>query len=278
LILSANKNLTPLQVIGILKKFASNSASPNNQMGWGIIDVSLAVDSARKLDNTAPVILHTQPFTSTVNTGVITMKTKITDNGIIRLWNNEAPLMYYRKSTNGGGTWTSYTPVLNSYHNGVDSFFFSIPGSALGTTVQYYFAAQDIALPTPKMSTLPAGGTGVNPPGSTAPPTRFQFTVGTIGIEPISSEIPNVFKLYNNYPNPFNPSTNIGFDLPRSGITKLVVYDIAGREAALLVNNEELQAGKYEVLFDGANLSSGVYFYRIISGSFIDVKKMILIK
>lgn len=277
-VLSANKTLTNMQVIGIMKKFASNSASPNNQMGWGIIDAQLSVDSARRLDNTAPVILHTQPFTSTLNTGVITMKSKITDNGIIRLWNNEAPMLYYRKSTNGGGTWTNYTAVLNSYYNGTDSFFFSIPGSALGTTVQYYIAAQDIALPTPKISTLPAGGAGINPPGQTAPPTRLQFYVGTVGIEPVSNEIPNVFKLHNNYPNPFNPSTNISFDLPKQGVTKLVVYDIAGREAAVLVNNEELKAGKYEVTFDGANLSSGVYFYRIISGSFIDVKKMILIK
>jgi len=277
-VLSANKTLTNMQVMGIMKKFASNSASPNNLMGWGIIDALLSVDSARKLDNTPPVILHTQPFLTTLNTGVITMKSKITDNGIIRLWTNEAPMLYYRKSSNGGINWTNYSAVLNSYYNGVDSFFFDIPGSALGTTVQYYLAAQDIALPTPKMSTLPTGGAGTYPPGQTAPPTRFQFLVGILGIEPVSGEIPNVFKLYNNYPNPFNPSTKISFDLPKLGITKLVVYDITGREDAVLVNNEELRAGKYEVTFDGANLSSGVYFYRITSGDYSDVKKMILIK
>jgi hypothetical protein len=93
LMLSANKDLTPLQVTGILKKFASNTNSPNNQMGWGIIDASLSVDSARKLDNTAPVILHTQPFTSTNLNSAFTMKAKITDNGIIRNWTNEAPLL-----------------------------------------------------------------------------------------------------------------------------------------------------------------------------------------
>jgi serine protease AprX len=277
-VLSANKTLTNMQVMGILKKFASNSASPNNLMGWGIIDASLSVDSARKLDNTPPVILHTQPFTSTLSNGIITMKSKITDNGIIRLWTNEAPMLYYRSSTNGGGTWSTYTGVLNSYYNGKDSFFFNIAGFANGTDVQYYFAAQDIALPTPKMSTLPAGGAGVFPPGQTPPPTRFQYHIGPVGITPISSEIPKVFKLYNNYPNPFNPSTKISFDLPKQAISKLVVYDITGREAAVLVNNEELRAGKYEVTFDGTNLASGVYFYRIISGDFADVKKMILIK
>ena len=129
LVLSANRDLTPLQVIGILKKFASNTNSPNNQMGWGIIDASLSVDSARKLDNTAPVILHTQPFTSTSITGVITVKSRITDNGIIRKWTNEAPLLYYRKSTNGGVNWTAFTAVNYSAVN-LDTFSFPIPGSA----------------------------------------------------------------------------------------------------------------------------------------------------
>src|SRR5205814_4353354 len=74
LILSANKNLTPLQVIGILRKFASMSNTPGNTYGWGIINAALSVDSARKLDNVAPVIQHTQPFTATAITGIITMK------------------------------------------------------------------------------------------------------------------------------------------------------------------------------------------------------------
>ncbi|MGA2668184.1 MAG: S8 family serine peptidase, partial [Ignavibacteria bacterium] len=81
LILSANKSLTPLQVRGILRKFASNTNSPNNTYGWGIINAAQSVDSARKLDNQPPVIQHTPPFTTTSNNGVITMKSKITDNG-----------------------------------------------------------------------------------------------------------------------------------------------------------------------------------------------------
>ncbi len=212
LVLSANKSLTPLQVIGILRKFASNSGSPNNTIGWGIIDASLAVDSARKLDNAPPVILHTQPFTSTNLNTAFTMKAKITDNGIIRNWTNEAPLLYYRKSTDNGSTWSAYSSVQYSALN-LDTFSFVIPGSTNGTVVQYYFAAQDIALPTAKMSTLPAGGSGINPPGTTAPPTRFQYTVGIVGIQPVSNEIPKVFKLFTNYPNPFNPVTKIKFDI-----------------------------------------------------------------
>ena len=276
LVLSANKNLTPLQVMGILKKFASNSSSPNNNIGWGIIDASLSVDSARKLDNTAPVILHTQPFTSTSLNTAFTMKAKITDNGIIRNWTNEAPLLYYRKSTNGGTTWSAYSSVNYTTMN-LDTFSFVIPGSSAGTTVQYYFAAQDIALPTAKMSTLPAGGSGINPPGTTAPGTAFQFTVGIVGIEPVSGEIPSVFKLFSNYPNPFNPITKIKFDIAKNTNAKLLVYDVLGRVVETLVNGE-LKAGRYEVDFDGYSLSSGVYFYKLVTNDYVDTKKMLMIK
>jgi hypothetical protein len=276
LVLSANKNLTPLQVMGILKKFASNSSSPNNNMGWGIIDASLSVDSARKLDNWTPVILHTQLFTTTLLNTAITMKAKITDNGIIRNWTNEAPLLYYRKSTNGGTTWSAFSSVNYTAVN-LDTFSFVIPGSSIGTTVQYYFAAQDIALPTPKMVTLPDGGSGVTPPGSTAPPTRFQYIVAMVGIEPVSNEIPNVFKLHTNYPNPFNPITKIKFDIAKNTNAKLLVYDVLGRVVETLVNGD-LKAGRYEVDFDGYALSSGVYFYKLVTSDFVDTKKMLMIK
>ncbi len=276
LILSVNKSLTPLQVRGILRKFASMSNTPGNTYGWGIINAALSVDSARKLDNAPPTILHTQPFTTTQNTGVITMKARIFDNGIIRLWQNQAPLLYYRTSTNGGGTWSATTP-LNYNAISADTFFFPIPGNPVNTTVQYYFAAQDIALPNPLLTTLPAGGSGINPPGTTAPSTRFQYFIGVNGITPVSSEIPNVFKLYNNYPNPFNPSTKIKFDIPSNQSVKLRVYDLLGREVTTLVN-ESLKPGKYEISFDAAKYSSGVYFYKLEANDFTDIKKMILIK
>ena len=274
LILSANKSLTPMQVLGILKHFGSRSTNPDNLYGWGIIDAKQSVDSARKLDNILPTIQHTQPFTMTLNTGVITMGAKITDNGIIRSWVNEAPLLYYRK--NSGSGWSSYTSV-NVYNNVLDSFYFQIPGSSLGTQVEYYFAAQDIALPTPKMSTLPSGGSGINPPGTTSPPSGFLFSVGTTSGITSNGEIPSEFKLYNNYPNPFNPSTRIKFDIPKSTLIKLTVFDITGKEIKTLINNN-LNAGTYEIEFKAVNLSSGFYFYRIENVDFIDTKKMLLLK
>jgi len=98
-----------------------------------------------------------------------------------------------------------------------------------------------------------------------------------LGINYISNELPVKFELYQNYPNPFNPNTKIRFDLPKSGDVKLTVFDVLGREVTVLAN-EKLSPGKYEADFDGTNYPSGVYYYRITSGDFIDVKKMILIK
>lgn len=92
-----------------------------------------------------------------------------------------------------------------------------------------------------------------------------------------ASQLPTVYKLENNYPNPFNPSTTISFDIPKTSMTKLIVYDILGREVKRLVN-QIMTPGNYKVQFDGTNLASGVYFFRLEAGSFVDVKKMLLIK
>jgi hypothetical protein len=88
---------------------------------------------------------------------------------------------------------------------------------------------------------------------------------------------PERFLLSQNYPNPFNPSTTIRYRIPETGLVTLKVYDILGREVATLVN-EEKPVGNYEVEFDGSNLSSGVYFYQLKAGSFIQTRKMICIK
>jgi len=85
------------------------------------------------------------------------------------------------------------------------------------------------------------------------------------------------YHLYNNYPNPFNPSTKIKFEIPDPGFVSLKVYDVLGNEITTLVN-EEKSAGKYEVEFDGKGLSSGMYFYTLKAGNYSETKKMILIK
>jgi len=85
------------------------------------------------------------------------------------------------------------------------------------------------------------------------------------------------FKLYQNYPNPFNPTTTIEYELQEYGFVNLRVYDLLGNEIAVLVN-EEKYPGRYSIKFFGSNLSSGVYFYKLIIGGNTQVRKMILLR
>jgi len=91
------------------------------------------------------------------------------------------------------------------------------------------------------------------------------------------SVLPNEFKLSQNYPNPFNPSTSIKFGIPENSRVHVDVYSIMGEQVVTLMD-EEKQTGYYELEFDASSLSSGIYFYRIQAGSFVQTKKMILIK
>ncbi|MCL5028587.1 MAG: T9SS type A sorting domain-containing protein [Bacteroidetes bacterium] len=97
------------------------------------------------------------------------------------------------------------------------------------------------------------------------------------GVREIDNNIPKEFFLYQNYPNPFNPSTKIRFEIPKTSFVKLIVYDILGREIAVLIN-KEMKPGSYETIFNARGIASGVYFYRIETGSFSQTKKFVLLK
>jgi len=105
----------------------------------------------------------------------------------------------------------------------------------------------------------------------------FILNVNAVGINNISS-IATSYSLSQNFPNPFNPSTNILFSIPSAQVVSLKVYDILGNEVSNLVNNEKLTAGEYKVDFNGASLSSGIYYYSLKTENFADTKKMILVK
>ena len=98
-----------------------------------------------------------------------------------------------------------------------------------------------------------------------------------LGITTEKPTIPNYFNISQNYPNPFNPTTVINYSVPRSNMVTIRVYDILGNETATLVN-EEKPAGSYSINFNASRLSSGVYFYRMQAGSFVETKKLILMK
>lgn len=97
------------------------------------------------------------------------------------------------------------------------------------------------------------------------------------GISQIGEEIPSGYSLGQNYPNPFNPATTISFSIPKADYVKLAVFDITGRQVAELVN-QNLPAGSYRYDFESNNLTSGLYFYKLITGSYSETRKMVLVK
>lgn len=127
------------------------------------------------------------------------------------------------------------------------------------------FTDDSITLSENAIITLPAWGYKV-------------YEIGS-GITDVDDEknIPDKYKLLQNYPNPFNPSTKIQFTIPESGNVNLAVYNLLGEKVSEVLN-QEMNPGKFEITFDGSNLSSGIYFYEIKTNGYRDVKKMNLIK
>jgi len=156
--------------------------------------------------------------------------------------------------TRSGGVWTQLGSKL-------------VGTGAVGTEV-----LQGFAVSISSEGTVAEGGDGDNSAGAV-----WVFHDPTIGIKNISQTIPSTYSLSQNYPNPFNPSTNIGFRIVHFGLVTLRIYDLLGREVATLIN-EAISPGTYEYEWNATNLSSGVYFYRITTGYFTDVKKMTLLK
>lgn len=154
------------------------------------------------------------------------------------------------------GVYTAYSPAIRPDNNANNAFF--------SESTQGYWRL--------KINDDASGDTG------RVYAWGIQFNNNTlVGAEQVSNIVPEKYELSQNYPNPFNPVTNIKFQVPQSGAVKLIVFDILGKEVATLVN-EVKQAGVYTVDFNGANLSSGAYFYRLETQSFTDTKKMLLVK
>ncbi len=146
-------------------------------------------------------------------------------------------------STNSGTSWTAInTGLTNTYVNALAVFHANL------------FA-------------------GTNGSGAWRRPLSQMIT----SVERFSTNSPTHFSLDQNYPNPFNPTTAISYQLSANSFVSLKVYDILGREVTTLVN-EKQSAGSYQVTFDASRLASGVYFYRLTAGSFVSVKKLVLLK
>lgn len=106
---------------------------------------------------------------------------------------------------------------------------------------------------------------------------RFKDTLIVSSVNSFGTEIPKSYSLEQNYPNPFNPSTNIHFSIPEEGFVSLKLFNILGQKIVTLVN-EVKRAGKYEITFDASQLTSGIYFYSLNAGNYIQTKKLILLR
>jgi predicted GH43/DUF377 family glycosyl hydrolase len=166
-------------------------------------------------------------------------------------------------SNDSGITWTKYAsnPVLGPSQNQWDGSYVDAAAVLLrGDTLHMWYTGGLI----PTLTNLWRIGHATSP-----------FV--PVGIAERGVEVPHDFTLTQNYPNPFNPSTTIRYSLPSSANVKLAVYDLLGREIATLVN-EEQSAGWKEVEWNAGGVSSGIYFYKLQAGNFVETKKMLIVK
>jgi subtilisin-like proprotein convertase family protein len=422
LLLSANPNLKRHEVEAFIYLTAEKVGAYNydslrlygmwnEEMGYGSINSRLAMNMMLTgIDKVPPVIYHDNSLLSDSITGVRTTRAIIRDNRKLATGSN-APRCYYRVN-NGSFSFVNASQIVG------DTFKFNIPGQVGGSFVQYYFAAQD-TMAAPNISTLPVGGSGINPPGTTPPTSFFSYRVGlfmigistktpkicnnnstiydtisftapsnwlvtdvnvtlnvshrtdsdvdvylyhssqqselttdngssgdsywntifddsastliTSGTAPFTGRfrpetpltafnnssvnglwilrmdddatgdfgtldsweiavsylriqgtepqtiIPTRYELYQNYPNPFNPITKIQFGVPKQSNVKILLYDVLGREVAV-ITDKTMQPGVHIIDFNTGNLSSGVYFYKMVSGDFTSIKKLVILK
>jgi photosystem II stability/assembly factor-like uncharacterized protein len=188
------------------------------------------------------------------------------------------------KTTDGGDTWTLINSIDNigagwdmSFVNANTGYVCTGNGKVLKTTnAGMNWGYQNTPL-TENLYAMdfPSANTGYI---STWSGKVLKTTNGGLTFAgKLNNESPSEFKLEQNYPNPFNPSTMIGFSIPFKSLTTLKIYDVTGREVALLIN-EILEPGNYSVPFLAENLSTGIYLYRLYSEKAVITKKMILQK
>lgn len=243
LLKSAFPHLTNVQIRQILLESGDNAASPNNERGYGLISAKRAI---------------TYPNLSFVQGQPVINKIFLAGGGI-----NENSVKIYIRET--GGTFQQATMVKKS--NLV--FSYDVLPFFAGKKLEFYFEYQNNS------------GSAFREPVI----NNYRFTYGGQVIDNVLTDlkedekIPSSFSLEQNYPNPFNPETNITFTINKPEFVTLKVFDLLGREVTTLVN-EFKQPGIYTSQFSIGNseLSSGVYFYTLKAGDFVQSKKMLVLK
>jgi hypothetical protein len=176
----------------------------------------------------------------------------------------------------------NYTGTLNVVVNGIPSAF----GDSVDVKVEYVeWSNKDVPVSGPTTVSLtrykPSNGTTTVLVSVTSPVYGYRVYITPVG-DPVAvkdsyATSPREFELYQNYPNPFNPETVISYQVANTSNVSLTVYNVLGQEERTLFEGIR-QPGKYEVTFNGGDLASGIYFYRLHGGSFIETKKLVLMK
>ncbi len=167
--------------------------------------------------------------------------------------------------------WTTLDDAVERYYykDGTGAELFNVPWP-----LNWSLAYTNEAVLTHAQGGFPAGDLNWFPDKK----AEWEEWVSDIEIENnYNNNMPRNYNLSQNYPNPFNPTTEINFSIPKSGLTSLEVYNLLGQKVATLVN-KQLAAGSYKYKFDGSNLASGVYFYKLQANDYAKVKKMMLMK
>ncbi|HEY4643139.1 MAG TPA: S8 family serine peptidase, partial [Bacteroidota bacterium] len=245
LLLSARPELTPSQVFDALRNTADRAANPDNTYGWGLVNVVDALQyptlSVDNIENRIELFLASP-------------------GGIAP----GSPTLYFKRQ--GESTFTAQPMELTrSFQSTTRGLYAAdIPVLSQSALIRFYVQVTDsVSGPT----TIPVQ----------APLLTFAFNdgVGTL-LPPVI--IPAEFRLYQNFPNPFNQGTFIRYDLEEPRTVTLDVFNILGQRVATLVSGVFQAAGRYEVRLNDSNLASGVYFYTLQAGDLAQTRKMVLIR
>jgi hypothetical protein len=252
LILTAHPYLNPLQVRNALRSTADNALSPNNGIGWGLVDAYEAILFHGPAFSTKPEITKAgETYTVAINAD---SKNGVDPDEVYLGYKHpEAQAFLEAKMTAGSAT---------------HAFRVAVPDSALRDTFQYYFKLTD-----------ETGITAFHPynaPDSFFTYNSFPSSVGN------GAPYPDIFLLAQNFPNPFNPETQILFELKVAAEISLTIYNTRGQKIKIL-ENKRLTAGQYKYFWNGTDendrkVVSGIYFYRLSASKFSQVKKMVVVK
>jgi len=276
-----------LNYTGVLIKnnlICFNSQSSTYQAGASIWANNVKASTTRIIENNT--IIHNSSTNGTAGILSNYYSNLILRNNIV--WGNTSPGGTQIFATGGGIVTVSYCDVqegytgtgnLSTYPQFADTNYILASGSPCidaGDSSSVYNDPADSV--NPGLAKFPAKGTRRSDIGAYGGPGSFLLSNNmVIGVHNINSNLPEGFILYQNYPNPFNPTTIIKYQISNNSFVSLRIFDILGKEITTLIN-ENLKAGSYEISFNGIGLASGIYFYKLTAGDYIDKKMMMLVK